>query len=312
MADETSTPPATPAADDGWATPAPDVAPPYPGATFLPDPLPTGPRRSGPGQGYRPSATRARIAQVLIALVMVLDAASVLVTAWVFPLLDQVDAGTVKLADLELHDSLLATAGTAQLAVFVVSAIALLAWLSRAVDNVYWLTWKRTRHSPREAIGWWFVPFANFVVPYQIVNETAEDMEAPSSTKGRIVAWAVLYLGSGLASRALTAAPPTTVDALRTTSAWIAVIFVAHLVAGALLLTVIARIEAGATRLARARSDEAALAGASADVAPVTATSPALVGTPTGGPAAYVETRTLDHLVATADGPAAPPPPPVG
>jgi hypothetical protein len=195
-----------------------------------------------------------------------------------------------------------------------VSAIALLAWLSRAVDNVYWLTARAPRHSPREAIGWWFVPFANLVVPYRIVNETAEDMGAPSSTKNLIIAWALLYVGTGFATRLITATPPDTIPELRSLTVWLVVLVVLQVVAGCLLLVVVERVERAAQRLARGEAVSAPQAAPAQPVAPSWAGDGAPVSPAPGDPVdphtPDVDARVLEQVVASPGGPAAPPPPP--
>lgn len=46
-----------------------------------------------------------------------------------------------------------------------------LIWLSRAYKNLPVLGARHLEFSPGWAVGWWFIPFANLVKPYQVVRE---------------------------------------------------------------------------------------------------------------------------------------------
>lgn len=54
---------------------------------------------------------------------------------------------------------------------FVAVSVAQLAWLSRSVDNTWYLLGGTSQWSPGWAIGWWFIPFANFVMPFLVVSD---------------------------------------------------------------------------------------------------------------------------------------------
>jgi hypothetical protein len=91
--------------------------------------------------------------------------------------------------------------GTISLALYVLSAVAFLAWLSRVVDNVPALTGATPIHGPREAIGWWFVPLANMFVPYLIVRDTMTILAGTlRGQAGIVTAWWLLFMGSNLVS----------------------------------------------------------------------------------------------------------------
>jgi hypothetical protein len=67
---------------------------------------------------------------------------------------------------------------------------------------VGWLVWQHrdhrllrhavghTRFTPGWAVGWWFVPFANLVLPYKVVRDAASaGDERPAPGRGVIIAW---------------------------------------------------------------------------------------------------------------------------
>ena len=55
--------------------------------------------------------------------------------------------------------------------IFIGVAIAQLAWLSRSVDNSWYLLGGTPNWSPGWSIGWWFIPGANLVMPFLVVND---------------------------------------------------------------------------------------------------------------------------------------------
>jgi hypothetical protein len=52
-----------------------------------------------------------------------------------------------------------------------VAALMFLMWLHRVVANGPAMGGKALRFTPRWAVGWWFVPFANLLRPFQVVSE---------------------------------------------------------------------------------------------------------------------------------------------
>ncbi len=55
---------------------------------------------------------------------------------------------------------------------FMIASIVLwCVWQFRAQDNLRWLGAADLRIRPGWAVGWWFIPFANIVMPFRAVNE---------------------------------------------------------------------------------------------------------------------------------------------
>lgn len=72
----------------------------------------------------------------------------------------------------------------------IATAVAFLAWLSRAVDNVSALGAGQPLVSPRWSIGWWFVPFANLVMPFRIVKDLDQRMTPTGQPRsGALLGW---------------------------------------------------------------------------------------------------------------------------
>ncbi len=53
----------------------------------------------------------------------------------------------------------------------VVAAVVALIWLFRVHENLPALGARNLKYTPLWAVGWWFIPFAHFVRPYQIMHE---------------------------------------------------------------------------------------------------------------------------------------------
>jgi len=246
--------------------------------------------------GHRSSNVRAMVLMACLAGTMLINAAYSAMTLASLGMLDPA-AEEISLDAL----GLLLAAGTVSLfgAVgYYATAVALMAWLSRVVDNVPPLTGWTPRRSPREAIGWWFVPVASYVVPYQIVRDTVDFLERPQRvSQGLVSAWWACFLVSifgTILANAITGASVTVGD-FRTAILFELVPDVALLVSGVLLVAIVRRVE----RASVGHVTQVAMRPAQGDA------SMAPVAPPVDEPA-----RERVIVTASADGPAAPPPPP--
>ena len=67
-----------------------------------------------------------------------------------------------------------------ELIIYVTTVVFFLIWLYRAADNVRaFETWRRLKHSPGWAVGSFFIPFLNLVVPYRAVKEVWQQSGPP-------------------------------------------------------------------------------------------------------------------------------------
>ena len=127
----------------------------------------------------------------------------------------------------------------------IVCGIAYLAWLSRAVENAPALGAGTPRHSPRGAIGWWFVPFANFVIPYQIVADLHDRLAtAVDSDRARplLLGWWLTWLGGNLIGYGTRFTGSDSIDQLKSAITVTMVSDALNLVAAVLAILVIRRI----------------------------------------------------------------------
>lgn len=66
---------------------------------------------------------------------------------------------------------LVALVGLTKLAVYFATLVAFLMWLHSAYENLSAFA-PKTDFSPGWAVGYWFIPFVNLVLPYRVVKET--------------------------------------------------------------------------------------------------------------------------------------------
>ncbi|MFN2484642.1 MAG: DUF4328 domain-containing protein [Candidatus Limnocylindria bacterium] len=82
--------------------------------------------------------------------------------------------------------------GVVGFGVWVGAALTELAWLSRSVDNTWYLLGGTPYWSPSWSIGWWFIPGANLVMPFMVVHDLNRRMARgiqPAKTWLLIVWW---------------------------------------------------------------------------------------------------------------------------
>jgi hypothetical protein len=139
------------------------------------------------------------------------------------------NSGGLTPSDVNNSDNLVASTALAEYAVYVLVAVAFLVWLHRAVTNSHGLGEQGLRFTPGWAVGWWFIPFANFVRPAQVMSETwraSDPQHARSDVRSRsqvsiaVVGlwWALFLLGGVIGRFAAFGSNASTLDGLRTNS----------------------------------------------------------------------------------------------
>ena len=84
--------------------------------------------------------------------------------------------------EVTLGDLLQLLSALAALVVYLSLVVAFLLWLYRASKNLRALDNRPAEHSPAWAVGSFFVPFVNLIVPYKAVREVWEKSDPPSRT----------------------------------------------------------------------------------------------------------------------------------
>lgn len=204
---------------------------------------------------YRPAHRRAL--GVLVALCAWALAALVFFLAELgrLNIVDAIAAGaTVSLDQATQSDHLVELTAGVEIACYVAVGIAFLFWVHRIVANNRVLGALRTSFSPGYAVGSWFIPFADLVLPFLAIREAwraADPSRLYSTVDERkrtrvawyLTAWWVLFVLSGVVSYGSGLVKATGTDpltALHASSiAQIAGIAVAWLAALFAMLTVI-------------------------------------------------------------------------
>ena len=219
----------------------------------------------------RPSRRRATVAIALLVITTGLMAIEALVTAQGFGLVASV--ATTE-GDIERWVALLANLGNLGTGAYLLSGAAFLAWLSRVVENLPALGGGTPMVSPRAAIGWWFAPLANLFQPFRIVADAWRRLALAPHERGIsvLVLWWVLWIGGAIASFLIGAmAVPQTLDEVNVYLAALIGVQVAQIVAGFLVVRVIAEMER------RSAARFAARTSPSAPVRPLDEVSPEAV-----------------------------------
>jgi hypothetical protein len=215
------------------------------------------------GPGFRSARRWASVAVILLALEAALMATGAAFASagagaeWRF------EAGLVGLADLnafrQIVSALVGAAGLVEL----LTAVPFLVWLYRSMRNAPRVGAPTTAYSPRKAVIVWFVPFANFVLPYRIVRDLHDRLASPDTGRAgrRLVrAWWIFWLtGAGLVGATRLTANPGE-DSFLLALSW-----TAYFVAAVLAVAVVRRVQ----RLADVR--EARLTGRDAQAAVIDA-----------------------------------------
>ena len=218
---------------------------------------------------FEPLARRAILAQVALALALLVDLVAIGSDLLEWRLLGRLEAGElVPDSELLANDDRQAAMGLLQLGVFVVAAVFFLRWFHRAYSNLEPLGVRNLRFGKGWAVGAWFVPILNIWRPKQIANDLwrASDPDAPAEqgetwhgggVPALLAFWWAAFL---LAGWTLIAGSPfeaeTLADLKRTTLSYLAsdsLDAVAAVLAVVVVRWTSARQEARAERLARER-----------------------------------------------------------
>lgn len=121
---------------------------------------------------FRSARTLGLVVVSLLAVNVVLAAAMVLLRISEIGLLQRIGRGGLVSADEAARsDQRVAIVTGIQLALLILTGIVWLVWQHRAQANLHASRVRELQYTPGWAVGWWFVPFANLVKPFQTVRE---------------------------------------------------------------------------------------------------------------------------------------------
>ena len=195
---------------------------------------------------YRSAGRLASITCVLLGVVGLFALLSTIQAGSGLRMVDDLRAGMLLPKEAKEFNDSTALAGLSYLGASVATAIAYLAWLSRTVDNVPTLRAGRPSVTPRWSIGWWFIPFANLVKPYQIVRDIHDRLAIGASSGGGwiVLAWWVSWvLGTVISQIAIRLPVPARPDPLSTMFSFQATGYGLALIGAILAIVVVLRIQ---------------------------------------------------------------------
>jgi hypothetical protein len=171
-------------------------------------------------------------------------------------LLDQ--SHVVSTVEMDQWELAVGKANELHLGTLIAAAVAVLAWLSRVVENTPRLGGGQPAVSPRGSIIWWFVPIASQFKPYQIVADIWRRLStAPDEARVSVIrAWWILWVVGGLVDYVILwlPAPANLADARFELEAD-ALALGLQALAGVLLVMIIREVERRAVLRADARLD---------------------------------------------------------
>jgi Domain of unknown function (DUF4328) len=135
-------------------------------------------------------------------------------------LLDRIKEGAFVTRDqARASDQLVGASSLLWLLAFLATGIVWLVWQHRAQSNARDLTAGGTSVTPGWAVGWWFVPFANFVKPLQAMHELWQASAGGTTWSEQrvspvLVAWWLSWLGFNLSGLFALNPDTTNVDSL--------------------------------------------------------------------------------------------------
>jgi hypothetical protein len=150
------------------------------------------------------------------------------------------------------------------LAVIVVYLI----WIYRAYSNLRALnTGFLGKFTPGWAVGWWFIPFANLVMPYQVVRELYVN-SAPAPTENGypqmpnasiVGLWWAAFILRGVLSWGSGLGGGRSISSLESTLYWAGVTEILAVIAGILCIVIVRRIDRNQEATAAANASPPAL-----------------------------------------------------
>jgi hypothetical protein len=120
---------------------------------------------------FRSASSRANWTVALVGVASLLALASAVMWAVHISNLRGLQRGTVSHATAQASEDRAAAVESALVWVNLAAALAWLMWQQRAHANIRALGAEGLRFTPAWAVGWWFIPFANIVMPYRTMAE---------------------------------------------------------------------------------------------------------------------------------------------
>lgn len=235
---------AQPVAPPAGSAPYPTYAP-YP--SYPPYPAPVRPTLS-PGR-LRAHRVWAALAQLLIFADVIQHVVAWRAISHQHALLRQAlaDPFSVSVDDANAADHAVSTAGTVLIVLMVAAGIALIVWLFRLRTDLDVLAPDERHFAKGMAIGGWFIPIANLVLPFAVVRDVARSTrperdwgtDAGSGVMWLVGAWWALWVIGAVGSRFVHLSGADSVSGVDTAYRELIALLAVEAVAGLLAIAVI-------------------------------------------------------------------------
>ena len=175
-----------------------------------------------PPAAFRSADQRTMVATMCHGLAILATLASMFVVAQVFSLLDKADRFQLTNAEADSWISSFDLTNNLDEWASLLAMISLMTWMSRSVDNTPSLGGGVARRGPRWAIGAWFIPIVNIVMPALILWDLARRVSPDGSGRGKLVlVWWLLHWAPSILPFYLVFLPIQGTDSARESYAWI-------------------------------------------------------------------------------------------
>jgi hypothetical protein len=193
----------------------------------------------------RPTRTVAKVAQILLGLIAWVAAVFTAVLAQGFSFVDRFS--TLSDAEISSWINTMDAVGNVQTLLTLAAAVAFLVWQYRTVANAPLLWAGVPRFGAGASVVWWFIPFANFVLPYVVIRELWRRLRLKMDGYGAPVGfWWLTYFAAQASSLAGGLLPITGLDSVRQLVVAGVVSEILGVIAAVLAILVVRRIQAAA------------------------------------------------------------------
>jgi Ca2+/Na+ antiporter len=160
----------------------------------------TAPETGAPAESkpYRPATTMTLWMKLLIGAGILACAIELVLRIFENKLLRDIAAGVFVNADeqaqaVTMSDARVNVADNLRVVLFLSTIVLFLFWIYRANRNARTLGAREMRYTPGWSVGWFFVPFANLVMPYKVLREIWSASSDPGNANAKpssaIVGW---------------------------------------------------------------------------------------------------------------------------
>jgi tetratricopeptide (TPR) repeat protein len=176
---------------------------------------------------YYPNRRRAQITVIALGVCALISVMIIVNSLMTIEFFQRLARGNYTMAEATALDERARALALFEAGAYLVTAIIFLFWIHRAYKNHEQLSRHSTAYSPNWAVGGFFVPFLNWVRPYQVVREMWDESQAGAQDElllaapshAIIITWWLTFLAMNLISRMFSMVADTAETAAELTSA---------------------------------------------------------------------------------------------